>query len=99
MVACYDSCYKRVGKELWSVQTILSETMRAIKDHCLPERPLWRLAMDLFEKNQKMYLLVLDYFSRFITVHELKNSSIVIVKVLEELFCSLGLPSTIISSN
>ena len=55
--------------------------------------------MDLFEKNQKMYLLVLDYFSRFITAYELKNSSRVIVKVLEELFCSLGLPCTVISSN
>ena len=72
-----------------------------LKTTPMPERPWWRLAMDLFQKDQKMYLLVIDYFSRFITVHELKDSSNsrAIVEILEELFCTLGVPNTIVSDN
>ena len=82
------------------------------KQFCLkPQEPLrtipmlerlWgRLAMDLFEKDQKMYLLVIDYFSRFIAVRELKNAfnSRAIVKILEELFCTLGIPNPIVRDN
>ena len=56
-----------------------------LKTTPMPERPWWRLAIDLFEKDLKMYLLVIDYFSRFLTVYELKNSSNAraIVKILE----------------
>ena len=48
-----------------------------------------------------MHLLVIDYFSRFITVHELKDSSNskAIVKILEELFCTLEVPNTMVSNN
>ena len=67
----------------------------------MPDRPWWRLAMDIFEKDQRMYLLVVDYFSRFITVHELLDSSNsgAIIRTLEELFCTLGIPNTIVSDN
>ena len=48
-----------------------------------------------------MYLLVIDYFNRFITVHEWKDSSNsrAIVKILEKLFSTLGVPNTIVSDN
>ena len=67
----------------------------------LPERPWWRLATDLFEFNSKHYLLVVDYFSRYIAVQELKDStdSVSVVKELENLFCMLGVPDSIFSDN
>jgi len=67
----------------------------------LPERPWWRVALDLFEMNGKTYMVVFDYYSRYITVHELKDTSNagVVVRILENLFCLLGIPNTIVSDN
>ena len=67
----------------------------------LPERPWWRLAVDLFEKDGHRYMVVVDYFSRFITVHELKETtnSEAVVRILQNLFCLLGIPNSIVSDN
>ena len=67
----------------------------------LPERPWWRLAMDLFEMNHKSYLIVIDYFSRFITVDELDDSTDAqtICTKVKDLFCLLGVPNTILTDN
>ena len=66
-----------------------------------PERPWWRLAIDLMEKQGTTYLVVVDYFSRFITVHPLIESttSECVVKVLQELFCMIGIPNSVMSDN
>ena len=57
--------------------------------------------MDLFEKDGKVYLVVVDYFSRFITVHELVDSttSEKVVQVLQNIFCRIGIPNSIVSDN
>jgi len=67
----------------------------------LPERPWWRLAVDLFEFSQKSYVVVVDYYSRYISVHELLDSSDsnAVIKKLEGLFTMLGIPNTIVSDN
>ena len=67
----------------------------------LPERPWWRLVINIFEKDQKLYLAVVDYYSRYITVHELKGTSDAqsIVRELEGLFYLIGIPNTIVSDN
>ena len=46
-----------------------------LKSTPLPEKPWWRIAIDLFEKDRRMYLVVVDYYSRYISVHELKDST------------------------
>ena len=66
----------------------------------LPERPWWRLAIDLFEKEGQKYLVVVDYFSRFITAHRMQETnSEAIVRELHSLFCMLGIPNSIVSDN
>jgi transposase InsO family protein len=67
----------------------------------LPERPWWRLAMDICEKDGRKYLVVVDYFSRYITVHELSQGCTTeqIVDKLEGLFSLLGVPHSIFSDN
>ena len=67
----------------------------------LPEKPWWRIAVDLFEKDGENYLVTVDYYSRYISVHELKDSTEakVIVAELEKLFCMIGVPNTIVSDN
>lgn len=65
----------------------------------LPERPWWRLAIDLFQKDGKNYLVVVDYYSRYITVDELNESTEThaIIRRLERTFCLLGIPNTVVS--
>ena len=57
--------------------------------------------MDLFEKEGRNFLVVVDYYSKFIAVHGLKidTSTNAVIKVLEELFCTLGIPNIIVSDN
>ena len=67
----------------------------------LPERPWWRLGADICEREGRKYLVVVDYFSRYITVHELPQGqqAEVVVDRLESLFCLLGVPHSIVSDN
>ena len=67
----------------------------------LPERPWWRLAMDICEAEGQKYLVVVDYCSRYISVHELSQgaTAAVIIDKLESLFCLLGVLNTVVSDN
>lgn len=67
----------------------------------LPERPWWRLATDLFQKDGRNYLVLVDYYSRYICVEELAESteSSTVIQKLEKVFCLLGIPNTIVSDN
>ena len=65
-----------------------------------PSRPRERLAMDLFELHGKVYLIVIDYYSRWIESKRLGNlSSESVVYVLKEIFASHGIPVIVISDN
>ena len=66
-----------------------------------PERPWWRLAIDLFEMQQKSYLITIDYYSRFIAVDELDDSTEahVVCGKVKYMFCTLGVPNTVVTDN
>ena len=40
-----------------------------------PERAWWGVAKDLFELDEKSFLVVADYYSRFITAHKLTGDT------------------------
>ena len=67
----------------------------------LPERPWEKLGMDLFDLNGQTYLLVVDYFSRWIDVMDITRdkSSQATVNALKVLFSTHGYPDLIISDN
>ena len=66
----------------------------------LPDHPWERVASDLFEFKQSMYLLVVDYFSRFIEVKKLKSTvASSIITSLKEIFATHGIPSVLVSDN
>ena len=48
-----------------------------------------------------MYRVVVDFYSRYISVHELKDSmdSRAITRELEHLFCMIGIFNAIVSNN
>jgi len=75
-----------------------------------PEEPLmstpfpsgsWeRIATDLLRLKGKDYLVVLDYYSRWFEIKELRNETFrVVIQALKELFAIHGIPDLIISDN
>ena len=68
--------------------------------HKIPNTPYDKLGVDLFEINNKHFILVIDYYSKFPEITELnQTSSKHIIKALKEIFCRHGIPSTVVSDN
>ncbi|XP_068597753.1 sialin-like [Brachionichthys hirsutus] len=56
--------------------------------------------MDLFEWSKKQYILVIDFFSRYIEVAQLKHTSAeVTIEAVKEAFARHGTPETVVSDN
>ena len=63
-----------------------------------PKRPWQKFASDLFELNGQMYLLVIYYFSRYIEIAKLFNtSSQSVINHLKSIFAIHGIPECFMS--
>lgn len=59
----------------------------------LPDPPWHTLELDLFEYKSKDYLLMIDYYSRWIEVIEIKKKTVeTVVKEMKKVFVRFGLP-------
>ena len=66
----------------------------------LPDRPWQKIAADLFELKGQPYLLVSDYFSRYVEVAKLsRTTSPDIVVHLKSMFARHGIPDQVLSDN
>ena len=66
----------------------------------LPSRPWERIAADLCSFEQNTYLVIVDYFSRFIEVCWLPGEkSEYVVNELKNVFARFGIPSIVVSDN
>ena len=66
----------------------------------LPKYPWQRVASDLFELNKKTYILVADYFSRYVEVQTLTSTtSASVIRVLKSIFARHGIPETLVGDN
>ncbi|XP_056114034.1 uncharacterized protein K02A2.6-like [Rhinichthys klamathensis goyatoka] len=64
------------------------------------ERPWQRVGTDLFFWEKKTYLLIVDYFSRYIEVAHLHIASAnTVIAALKEAFSRQGIPDTVVSDN
>ena len=65
-----------------------------------PEYPWQRVASDIFEWNKHKYLLVIDYYSRFIEIAKLSTAtSHDVINHLKSIFACHGMPESLTSDN
>lgn len=66
----------------------------------LPERPWQKIAADMCEYESKHYLVVTDYYSRFIEIVYMPNlTSSMLIGKLENMFARWGDPEEMVSDN
>lgn len=66
----------------------------------LPERPWQRVAADLFQWDNARYLVVVDYYSRYIEVANLTTTTTAhVTGKLKSIFARHGVPETVVTDN
>ncbi|XP_055856265.1 uncharacterized protein K02A2.6-like [Episyrphus balteatus] len=72
-----------------------------IQFHNVVSIPWFKIGMDLFEFNKCMYLLVVDFFSKYIEIAQLNKSysSNVVITHLKSIFARHGIPTIMLSDN
>ncbi|UYV64010.1 K02A2.6-like [Cordylochernes scorpioides] len=66
----------------------------------LPTRPWQKIGMDLFKFENKWYLVVIDYYSRFPEMIQLDRlTASVVVRSCKSIFARHGIPETVVSDN
>ena len=66
----------------------------------LPQLPWQKVAMDLFEWKKKTYLLIVDYYSRYIEIALLNRlTSEEVVAHCQSIFARHGIPEQVVSDN
>ncbi|UYV81558.1 K02A2.6-like, partial [Cordylochernes scorpioides] len=65
-----------------------------------PTRPWQKIGMDLFKFENKWYLVVIDYYSRFPEMIQLDRlTASVVVRSCKSIFARHGVPETVVSDN
>ena len=63
-------------------------------------RPWERVGIDLFELNGKVYIVIVDYYSRWVACQKLTSlTSEHTIEVLKEVFATYGIPDLILTDN
>ncbi|XP_064483004.1 uncharacterized protein K02A2.6-like [Ornithodoros turicata] len=69
-------------------------------DRNIPDRPWERIAMDFFHLNDSTYLILIDYFSKFVEVKKMEAITAAdLIHVLSEIYARFGTPSEVVSDN
>lgn len=68
--------------------------------HEIPTRAWEKIGADIFHFNNNSYLLIIDYFSKFVEVEKLNNlTSQTVIDKLKKIFSRQGIPEEIFSDN
>lgn len=77
-----------------------SLTNEPLIPHEIPTLPFNKVACDIFEFKNQNFLIIVDYFSKWIEIRKIKNKdSKEIIRVWIEIFSTFGIPKQIIADN
>ena len=77
-----------------------SNLREPLLSHPVPQRPWVRVGADLFELNFHSFLVLVDYYSGYIKVEQLRDTkSEVSVKLCKSQFTRYGIPDTLVTDN
>ena len=77
-----------------------SQKAEPLMSTTFPDRPWQKVGTDIFEWKKCSYLLVIDYYSRYIEVAKLTSTtSRSVVQHLKSIFSHHGIPDTVMSDN
>ena len=78
----------------------LNQAVEPLIPSALPSLPWQKVATDLFKWKGATYLLVIDYFSKYIEISKLDGeSSQEVIQRLKSLFARHGIPQQVMSDN
>ncbi|XP_048759452.2 uncharacterized protein K02A2.6-like [Ostrea edulis] len=68
--------------------------------HDIPDRPWSKVGVDLFTLNNINYLIIVDYFSGYFEVDDLRDTlAITVIRKMKYHFARYGLPDIVVSDN
>ncbi|KAK3919719.1 hypothetical protein KUF71_008846 [Frankliniella fusca] len=68
--------------------------------HDIPDLPWWQIAVDILELKGLFYLVVVDYYSKWIDAIQMKNKTAhTVVDILSFLFSIHGVPKVVLTDN
>ena len=68
--------------------------------HEIPDRPWQTVGTDLFDWDGSSFVLIVDYYSRFVEIEWLQNTrSATVIKETKAVFSRHGIPEKVISDN
>ena len=77
-----------------------SNTREPLMSHEIPDRPWQTVGTDLFEWDGTNFLLIVDYYSRYVEIERLRNiRSATVIKKTKAVFSRHGIPEKVISDN
>ena len=77
-----------------------SNTKEPMISHEIPTRPWQKVATDLFQWENRHFIVTVDYYSRFFEIDELyTTTSAAVIRKLSCHFARYGIPETVISDN
>ena len=77
-----------------------SQPKEALLPTPTPDLPWISIAADIFDWEREQYLLVVDYFSKYIEVNKLPDmSTAAVIRALKDIVCRHGIPETLRTDN
>ena len=77
-----------------------SQRAEPLRPTPLPSRPWEKLGMDLCTWNNREFLVVVDYYSRWIEIKEQQSTtSRAVINKCRQIFCTHGIPEEVMSDN
>ena len=68
--------------------------------HEIPKRPWSKVATDLFSFNGENYVVIVDYYSNFTELEQIKSTAAQpVIQALKTTFARHGVPERVISDN